>query len=58
MLVIRLVLVLGVVLIGGSFGAFFFTKDRRYLRLAWQLLRFITVVLAVIVVLLFVERLV
>jgi hypothetical protein len=58
MLVIRLVLVLGVVLMGGSFGAFFFTKDRRYLRLAWQLLRLMTVVLAVIVVLLFIERLI
>jgi hypothetical protein len=57
-LVIRLVLVLGVLLIGGSFGVYFFTKDGRYLRLAWQLLRFIAVVLAVIVVLLFIERLI
>jgi hypothetical protein len=56
-LVVRLVLVLGVLLIGGALGVYAFTKDRRYLRIAWQMLRFAIVVLSVIVVFLFIERL-
>lgn len=57
MLVIRLVLVLGVLLIGGAFALYVFSRDRRYLRFAWQALRFAVVVLSAVVIFLFIERL-
>lgn len=57
MLVIRLVLVLGVLLIGGAFALYVFSRDRRYLRFAWQALRFAIVVLSAVVIFLFIERL-
>jgi hypothetical protein len=56
-LVIRLVLVLGVLLIGGAFALYVFSRDRRYLRFAWQALRFAIVVLSAVVIFLFIERL-
>lgn len=58
MIVLRLILVLALAGIAGLVLAWLFTKDRKYLRIAGRILRFVFV-LAVIVALIFVaERLV
>jgi hypothetical protein len=53
MLLIRLFLVLVVLLLVLSGGMYIFTRDPRYLRFAWQTLRF-TALLALVFALLFV----
>jgi len=53
MLVIRLLIVIVALLLVLSGGMYLFTRDNRYLRFAWQTLRF-TVFLLLIVALLYV----
>jgi len=53
MLIIRLLIVVVALLLVLSGGMYLFTRDKRYLRFAWQTLRF-TVFLLVIVALLYV----
>jgi hypothetical protein len=57
MLGVRLVLVLGALLIGGSLATYVLTRNRRYLAIAWQTFKFAIVVLTLIVLFLFIERL-
>jgi len=53
MLIIRLLILVVALLLVLSGGMYLFTRDKRYLRFAWQTLRF-TVFLLVIVALLYV----
>lgn len=48
MLVLRFLLFLGLITIGVSAAAYLFTRDRRYLRFAWQLFKFIGVLLLLV----------
>lgn len=48
MLVLRFLLVLGLISIAVSVGAYLITRDRRYLRFAWQLFKFIGVLLLIV----------
>lgn len=58
MIVLRLILVLALTGVAGLVLAWLFTKDRKYLRIAGRILRFVFV-LAIVVALIFVaERLV
>lgn len=50
MLVLRFLLFLGAIVIAVSFGVFIFTQDRRYLRFAWQLFKFIFVLILIVAV--------
>lgn len=56
MFVLRLVAALAVVAIGATALAFLFTRDRRYLLLAWRIVRYTVVVALVILALFFLER--
>ena len=47
MLVLRLLLVLGLISVAVSFAVYIFTKDPRYLKFSWQLIKFTIVVLFV-----------
>jgi len=40
-IVIRLVLILSLITVGMSLVMFLMTRDRRYLRFAWQVFRFV-----------------
>ncbi len=55
-MLIRLVVLLSALLIVASFGAYIFTRDRRYLRFAWQVVRFIVFALLVFGALYLLER--
>lgn len=57
LLVLRIVAYLGVILIGASLAAFLFTRDRRFLRFAWQILKYGVVFAGVVLALLALERL-
>lgn len=48
MLVLRFLLFLGLISIAVSVGAYLITRDRRYLRFAWQLFKFIGVLLLIV----------
>ncbi len=48
MLVIRFLLIFGVIAVAVSFGVYLLTRDKRYLRFAWQLFRFCGMVLLVV----------
>ena len=48
MLVVRFLLILGLIAVTVACGAYLLTRDRRYLRLAWQLARLSIVLLLVI----------
>lgn len=48
MLVLRFLLFFGLITIGVSAGVYLFTRDRRYLRFAWQLFKFIGVLLLLV----------
>lgn len=48
MLVLRFLLFLGLITIGVSAAVYLFTRDRRYLRFAWQLFKFIGVLLLLV----------
>jgi len=53
---IRLAVLISALLIVASFGAYIFTRDRRYLRFAWQVVRFIVFALLVFGALYLLER--
>jgi hypothetical protein len=56
MLILRLFFVLVVLLLVLSVGMYIFTRDRRYLRFAWQTVRFAVLVLLVFGLLFVLER--
>lgn len=56
MLILRLFLVLVTLLLVLSGGMYFFTRDRRYLKFAWQTLRFTAFLLLVLLLLFVLER--
>ena len=56
MLILRLLLVLTALFIVFSGGAYMFTRNRRYLNLAWQIVRFVIFMLLIFVVLFLLER--
>ncbi|HEY4697743.1 MAG TPA: hypothetical protein VIH29_07035 [Gallionella sp.] len=56
MLILRLFLVLVTLLLVLSGGMYFFTRDRRYLKFAWQTLRFTAFLLLVFLLLFVLER--
>jgi nucleoside recognition membrane protein YjiH len=56
LLVLRIVAYLAVILIGASLAAFLFTRDRRFLRFAWQILKYGLVFAGVVLALLALER--
>jgi len=53
---IRLAVLFSALLIVSSFGAYIFTRDQRYLRFAWQVVRFIVFALLVFGALYLLER--
>jgi len=55
-LILRLFLVLVTLLLVLSGGMYVFTRDRRYLKFAWQILRFAAVLLLLFAVLFVLER--
>jgi hypothetical protein len=56
MLALRLIFVLSALLIVLSGGLYVFTRKQRYLRFAWQVVRFLVVLLLVFAVLFILER--
>lgn len=56
MLILRLFLILVTLLLVLSGGMYIFTRDRRYLKFAWQILRFAAVLLLLFAVLIVLER--
>jgi hypothetical protein len=56
MLLLRLVLILTALAIILTGGMYVFTRNRRYLGLAWQIIRFVTFVLMIFAVLFVLER--
>jgi hypothetical protein len=55
-MLIRLALLISILLISGSAIMFLFTKNARYSRFAWQVVRFIVYVLLIFAVLYVAER--
>jgi len=53
---IRLAVLISALLIVASFGAYIFTREQRYLRFAWQVVRFIVFALLVFGALYLLER--
>lgn len=56
MLLLRLLLVFSALLIVLSAGMYLFTRQQRYLRFAWRVVRFIVILLLVFGVLFLLER--
>ncbi len=56
MLVQRLAMVLAVVAVGASLAAFLFSRDRRWLRFAWQIVKYALIFALAIFALLALER--
>lgn len=56
MLILRLLLILSALAIVISGGMYLFTKNRRYLSLAWQIARFVMFALLIFGVLFILER--
>lgn len=56
MLILRLLVFLVALLLVLSGGMYFFTRDRRYLKFAWQTLRFTVFLLLVFALLFVLER--
>jgi hypothetical protein len=54
--VLRIVAFVVVILIGASLAAFLFTRDRRFLRFAWQTFKYAVLFAGVVLVLLALER--
>jgi hypothetical protein len=48
MLVLRFLLILAVIAVAVSFGVYIITRDKRYLRFAWQLFKFCGMLLLVV----------
>ena len=55
-MLIRLAVIIAALLIVVSFGAYIFTREQRYLRFAWQVVRFIVFALLVFGALYLLER--
>ena len=58
MILVRLLLFLALAAIAVSALMYLFSKDRRYLRFIWQVLRFTLVILAVVLIFFAFERLI
>jgi hypothetical protein len=58
MLVLRIVGFLVVITIGSSLCMYLFTRNRRYVVFAWQLLKYAGVVVALVLVFMLLERVV
>ncbi|HKC44426.1 MAG TPA: hypothetical protein VKC64_11395 [Burkholderiales bacterium] len=56
LLVLRIFLYVVVILIGASFAAYLFTRDRRFLRFAWQAFKYALILAAVVLLLFALER--
>ena len=56
MLALRILAVLVVLLVGGALVTFLFTRDRRFLRFAWRVLKYGLVVAAIVLALFALER--
>jgi hypothetical protein len=56
LIVLRIVAFAVVLLIGASLAAFLFTRDRRFLRFAWQSFKYAVLFAGVVLVLLALER--
>jgi hypothetical protein len=56
LIVLRIVAFAAVLLIGASLAAFLFTRDRRFLRFAWQSFKYAVLFAGVVLVLLALER--
>ncbi|MBI1175609.1 MAG: hypothetical protein GC139_10150 [Sideroxydans sp.] len=56
MIILRLLLVLAALVIVLSGGLYLFTRDPRYLRFAWQVVRFVVFLLLLFAVLFVLER--
>jgi hypothetical protein len=57
MLVLRIVGMITALIVGAGIMAFLFTRDRRYLRLAWRVSKFALIVVATLAALFLLERL-
>lgn len=57
MLVLRLALYLAVVAVGAGLAAFLFSRDRRWLRFAWQVVKYTLIFALGVFALLALERL-
>lgn len=58
MLLLRIVGVLVAITIGAGIVAFLITRDRRYLRLSWQVARYAALFALLVLALMFLERIV
>ncbi len=56
MLLLRILGVLVAITIGAGIVAFLFTRDRRYLRLSWQVSKYAAIFALVVLSLMFLER--
>lgn len=56
MVILRLLLVLAALAVAIAAGLYFFTGNRRYLNLAWQIVRFVVFVFLIFAVLFVLER--
>ncbi|MBK6803637.1 MAG: hypothetical protein IPG84_01615 [Betaproteobacteria bacterium] len=56
MVLVRLLLVLGLASIGVAFLLFLFTRDRRYLRFIWQVVKLLVLALAGVLIFFAIER--
>lgn len=56
MLLLRVVGVLAAIAIGAGIVAFLFTRERRFLRLSWQITKYSLIFTLVVLVLMFLER--
>jgi hypothetical protein len=55
---LRILAVLVVLSVGGALIAFLFTRNRRFLRFAWQMFKYAVIVAAIVLALLVLERIV
>ena len=56
MLLLRIVGVLVAITVGAGIVAFLFTRDRRFLRLAWQIAKYSLIFALLVLALMFLER--
>jgi hypothetical protein len=55
-IVLRLVAFLVVLTIGAAFATFLWTRDRRWLRFAWQVFKYTLILMLIVLALLALER--
>jgi hypothetical protein len=56
LLVLQIVAFIVVIVIGAALGGFLFTRDRRFLRFAWQAFNYAVLFVGVLLILLALER--